>query len=165
MQESEAYTLITTTSHHQNYDNYVDANSGKIYNLNVYLQAAFRRQYPELALTVTTVSNGKPSVPQTQLWRTLSDAMLPQSTSSPSHSLVTPLPPSTYLMKVSFAYVTSSDPPPLANPVLSPNIATSGAMSTSSFTLCGWGSGDISTYSKNHWKGRRPCRTTGRRMN
>lgn len=58
MKNSEAYTLVTTTSQHQNFDDYVDANSGKGYDLNVYLQAALRRQYPELALTVTVVNNG-----------------------------------------------------------------------------------------------------------
>ena len=58
MSDSEAYTLITTTSRHQNFDDYVDANSGKAYNINVYLQAALRRQYPELALTVTIAQNG-----------------------------------------------------------------------------------------------------------
>jgi hypothetical protein len=56
--DSEAYMLVTTTSHHQNYEDYVDANSGKAYNLNVYLQAALRCQYPELALTVTLASDG-----------------------------------------------------------------------------------------------------------
>jgi len=50
--DSEAYMLVTTTSHHQNYEDYVDANSGKAYNLNV------RCQYPELALTVTLASDG-----------------------------------------------------------------------------------------------------------
>lgn len=59
MLDSEAYTLVTRSSHHQNYDDYVDANSGKAYDLNVYLQAALRRQYPELALTVTNTRNGK----------------------------------------------------------------------------------------------------------
>jgi len=56
--DSEAYTLVTSTSHHQNYKDYVDVNSGKAYNLNVYLQAALRRQYPELALTVTYANDG-----------------------------------------------------------------------------------------------------------
>lgn len=56
--DSEAYMLVTTTNHHQNFEDYVDANSGKAYNLDVSLQAALRRQYPELALTVTVASNG-----------------------------------------------------------------------------------------------------------
>lgn len=56
--DSEAYTLITISSHHQNYEDYVDVKSGKSYDLNVYLQAALRRQYPELALTVTVDRNG-----------------------------------------------------------------------------------------------------------
>ena len=58
MLDSEAYTLVTTSSRHQNYDDYVDAKSGKAYDLNVYLQAALRHQYPELALTVTVDRNG-----------------------------------------------------------------------------------------------------------
>ncbi|KAL2038934.1 hypothetical protein N7G274_008274 [Stereocaulon virgatum] len=57
MIDSEAYTLVTTTSHHQVWDDYVDVNSGKGYNLNTYLQAALRRQYPELCLTVTLANN------------------------------------------------------------------------------------------------------------
>ncbi|KAL8792193.1 MAG: hypothetical protein Q9195_005215 [Heterodermia aff. obscurata] len=55
--DSEAYMLVTTPSHHQNYEDYVEAKSGRSYDLNVYLQAALRRQYPELALTVTLTSN------------------------------------------------------------------------------------------------------------
>lgn len=58
MLNSEAYTLVTTASQHQTFDDYVDVKSGKGYDLNVYLQAALRRQYPELALTVTYVNNG-----------------------------------------------------------------------------------------------------------
>lgn len=65
MLHSEAYTLVTTSSHHQNLDDYVDVKSGKAYDLNVYLQAALRRQYPELALTSTVDRNGMflPSLP------------------------------------------------------------------------------------------------------
>ncbi|KAL8848884.1 MAG: hypothetical protein Q9221_006109 [Calogaya cf. arnoldii] len=56
--DSEAYTLVTTSSsHHQNVDDYVDVKSGKDYDLNVYLHAALRRQYPELALTSTVARN------------------------------------------------------------------------------------------------------------
>ncbi|CAF9929266.1 MAG: hypothetical protein HETSPECPRED_007326 [Heterodermia speciosa] len=55
--DSEAYMLVTNSSHHQNYEDYVEVNSGRSYDLNVYLQAALRRQYPELALTVTLTSN------------------------------------------------------------------------------------------------------------
>ena len=58
MHNSEAYTLVTTASQHQTFDDYVDVKSGKSYDLNVYLQAALRRQYPELALTVSPASNG-----------------------------------------------------------------------------------------------------------
>lgn len=58
MLESEAYTLVTTSSQHQNYDDYVDVKSAKSYDLNVYLQAALRRQYPQLALTATVDHDG-----------------------------------------------------------------------------------------------------------
>ena len=58
MLHSEAYTIVTTSSHHQSLDDYVDVKSGKAYDLNVYLQAALRRQYPELALTSTVDRNG-----------------------------------------------------------------------------------------------------------
>ena len=57
MLNSEAYTLVTTASH-QTFDDYLDVKSGKGYDLNVHLQAALRRQYPELALTVTYANNG-----------------------------------------------------------------------------------------------------------
>ena len=67
MFDSEAYTLVTTSSHHQGLDDYVDVNSGKAYDLNVYLQAALRRQYPELALTVTVASNGTSRLDQSSM--------------------------------------------------------------------------------------------------
>ena len=58
MSDSEAFTLVSTSSHHQIFDDYVDINSGKVYNPQTYLEAALRRQYSELALTVTTAGNG-----------------------------------------------------------------------------------------------------------
>ena len=58
MSDSEAFTLVSTSSHHQVFDDYLDINSGKVYNPHTYLQAALRRQYPELALTVTVTANG-----------------------------------------------------------------------------------------------------------
>ena len=58
MSDSEAFTLVSTSSHHQILDDYVDINSGKVYNPHTYLQAALRRQYSELALTVTNARNG-----------------------------------------------------------------------------------------------------------
>ncbi|KAI4283733.1 MAG: hypothetical protein L6R35_005064 [Caloplaca aegaea] len=57
MHHTEAYTLVSTASQHQTFDDYAHVKSGKSYDLNVYLQAALRRQYPELALTVTPSSN------------------------------------------------------------------------------------------------------------
>ena len=58
MTDSEAFTLVSTSSHHQVFDDYIDINSGKVYNPHTYLQDALRRQYPELALTVTVRING-----------------------------------------------------------------------------------------------------------
>ena len=63
MLDSEAYTLVTSGSHHQVFDDLIDAKSGKSCDLNIYLQAALRRQYPELALTVTVSSNGRLNLP------------------------------------------------------------------------------------------------------
>ena len=56
--DSEAFSLVTATGHHQNLEDYVDVKSGRSYDLDVYLRAALRRQYPELALTATTAGNG-----------------------------------------------------------------------------------------------------------
>lgn len=58
MSDSEGFTLVSTSSQHQVFDDYLDINSGKVYNPHTYLQSALRRQYPELALTVTARYNG-----------------------------------------------------------------------------------------------------------
>ena len=59
MSDSDTFTLVTASSHHQIFDDYVNINAGKVYNPHTYLQAALRRQYPELALTVTVANNSK----------------------------------------------------------------------------------------------------------
>ena len=58
MSDSEAFTLVSTSSQHQVFDDYLYINSGKVYNPHTYLVGALRRQYPELALTVTVTNNG-----------------------------------------------------------------------------------------------------------
>lgn len=58
MSESEPFTLVSTSSQHRVFDDYLDINSGKVYNPHTYLEGALRRQYPELALTVTVSNNG-----------------------------------------------------------------------------------------------------------
>ncbi|KAL8843962.1 MAG: hypothetical protein Q9176_001657 [Flavoplaca citrina] len=57
MLDSEPYALVTSSSDHRNFDDYVAVKSGKSSDLNVYLEAALRRQYPELALTSTVEGN------------------------------------------------------------------------------------------------------------
>lgn len=58
MSDSEAFSLITTSSHHKVFDDYEELNSGHGYDANTSLQAALRRQYPGLAVTATLTSNG-----------------------------------------------------------------------------------------------------------
>lgn len=57
MAESEAFTVITSSSHHNVFEDYEEINSAHGFNLNTAIQAALRRQYPELNLTVTTAKN------------------------------------------------------------------------------------------------------------
>jgi len=58
MSDSGEYQLVTTSSHHKIFDDYEEVNSGHAYDPDTTLQAAFRRQYPGLALTVAGVGNG-----------------------------------------------------------------------------------------------------------
>ena len=168
--DSEAYMLVTTASQHQNYEDYAEVKSGKSYDLNVYLQAALRRQYPELALTVTLASNGisipSPFLPLPILIRQSSSAdMVCQSISWPSHLPATRPPPSISSTNPSSAHAISSRPPPLANPAHSPNTFINGATSTlSCISYKSATMGRSNIYSKSLWKGRRSCRVMGRRM-
>ena len=58
MSEAEAFTLVTTSSHHKIYDDYEEIGSGRYADLDTTLQKALRQQYPGLALTVTIAGNG-----------------------------------------------------------------------------------------------------------
>ena len=53
MSESEAFTLVTASSHHRIFDDYEEMGSGHVADLDTTLQKALRQQYPELSLTVT----------------------------------------------------------------------------------------------------------------
>ena len=57
MSDSEAFTLVTTSSQHKIYDDYEEVNSGHYADLDTSMQKALRQQYPELTLTVTPASN------------------------------------------------------------------------------------------------------------
>ncbi|KAL8918452.1 MAG: hypothetical protein Q9208_007358 [Pyrenodesmia sp. 3 TL-2023] len=54
MADKDAFTLINETSHHKLYNDYNELNSGHILDPQAFLTAAFRRQYPELAVTCTS---------------------------------------------------------------------------------------------------------------
>ncbi len=54
MSEHEAFTLVTSSSHHKLYDDYEELYSGHAYEGLTFIIAALRRQYPELCLTVTS---------------------------------------------------------------------------------------------------------------
>ncbi len=58
MSDSEAFQLVTTSSHHKIFDDYEELRSGHAFDQDTSLQKALRGQYPELALTVTSASNG-----------------------------------------------------------------------------------------------------------
>ena len=57
MSASEAFQLISTSSHHKIFDNYEESFSGHGLDLDTTLQKALRTQYPGLALTATVVNN------------------------------------------------------------------------------------------------------------
>lgn len=52
------FTLVTTSSHHKVFNDFETINSATGFNPDTSLQAALRRHNPDLALTVTTSSNG-----------------------------------------------------------------------------------------------------------
>lgn len=58
MSNPEDFQLVTTSDRHRIYDDYEEVNSGHGYDLDTTLQGALRRQYPGLALTVSTSSSG-----------------------------------------------------------------------------------------------------------
>ena len=53
MSESEAFTLVTRSSHHKLYDDYEELYDNHAYEPVTFITKALRRQYPELCLTVT----------------------------------------------------------------------------------------------------------------
>ncbi|MCJ1461434.1 hypothetical protein MMC07_000031 [Pseudocyphellaria aurata] len=57
MSESEAFTIVMSSSHQKVYDDYESIHSGRAYDLNTSILAALRRQYPELNLTVAPAKN------------------------------------------------------------------------------------------------------------
>ena len=61
MSDSE-YTLVTSSSHHKLSDDWIDINGAVGFNPDIALQAALRRQNPDLALTVTISSNGTSTI-------------------------------------------------------------------------------------------------------
>lgn len=63
MSDSGDFQLVTTSSHHKIFDDYEELNSGHGYDADTTIQAALRRQYPGLALTVVSRSNGYPPSP------------------------------------------------------------------------------------------------------
>ena len=62
MSDSEEFTVITSSNHPQIFGDWVGINGAAGFNPDTALQAALRRQYPGLALTVTTNSNGASSI-------------------------------------------------------------------------------------------------------
>jgi hypothetical protein len=52
MSESQEFTVITSSSHRNTYEEYEEINSDHAYDFYTSIQAALRRQYPELNLTI-----------------------------------------------------------------------------------------------------------------
>lgn len=57
MSEFEPFTMVTSSSHAKVYDDFEEINSAHAYDLNISIQAALRRQYPEFNLTVAPANN------------------------------------------------------------------------------------------------------------
>ena len=60
--DSEGFTVVTSSNHPQIYSDWVGINGAAGFSPDIALQAALRRQYPGLALTVTTSNNGTSSI-------------------------------------------------------------------------------------------------------
>lgn len=58
MSDSADFQLVTTFSHHKIFDDYEELNSAHGYDADTTIQAALRRQYPGLSMTVTPSGNG-----------------------------------------------------------------------------------------------------------
>ena len=61
MTDAEDFTLVNTSSHHKVFDDYEQIYSSHLGDPDTSIQAALRRQYPELSLTVTSAGNGSPT--------------------------------------------------------------------------------------------------------
>ncbi|KAL8735058.1 MAG: hypothetical protein Q9181_002960 [Wetmoreana brouardii] len=57
MADADAFTLVNEASQHKVFDDYEELSSGHLTDEQTYLTAVFRRQYPELAVTCTSVRN------------------------------------------------------------------------------------------------------------
>ncbi|KAI4116317.1 MAG: hypothetical protein LQ345_003234 [Seirophora villosa] len=57
MADKDAFTLVNEASHPKIYDDYDTLSSGHLADPQTFLTAAFRREYPELAVTCTTARN------------------------------------------------------------------------------------------------------------
>ncbi|KAL8702951.1 MAG: hypothetical protein Q9201_003880 [Fulgogasparrea decipioides] len=57
MADTDAFTLVNEASQHKVFDDYEELSSGHLTDEQTYLTAVFRRQYPELAVTCTSVRN------------------------------------------------------------------------------------------------------------
>lgn len=62
MSDSELFTVITSSSHTKAYDDWIEINGNAGFNPDTAFQAALRRQFPGLAMTVTTSGNGTSSI-------------------------------------------------------------------------------------------------------
>lgn len=54
MSDSEAFTLVTSSSHQKLYDDYGELQSAHLADPATFITTALRRQYPELCLTITS---------------------------------------------------------------------------------------------------------------
>ena len=57
MTDQDAFTLVNEANQHQVFDDYEELSSGHLIDSQTYLTAAFRRKYPELAVTCTGARN------------------------------------------------------------------------------------------------------------
>ena len=62
MSDLEGFTIVTSSSDHKIFPDWEAINGATGFNPNTSLEAVLRRQYADLALTVTTSGNGTSSV-------------------------------------------------------------------------------------------------------
>ena len=151
MTDSEAsFTLVPSSDHHKLSDDWIAINGGIGFSPDTSIQAALRRQYPELALTVTTSGNGLVSnryhrpakANATVQW--LSSNSLPLATLPPiSISSTNPCSAIATSTLAALAAVYQTDSSKVEH---SPSISTDGVRNTSSYILCRWATSRCSTY-------------------